>query len=65
MTKSIERLREQRKADLAELKLARQQLRAARKLLERSLDAIPDFVDGRNDRLCNAITKWIDALESA
>lgn len=38
-----------------ELKEARKQERTMRRLLERSLDAIPWYTDGRYDRLTNAI----------
>jgi len=39
---------------------AKKQIKAASRLLERAMDSIPDFTDGRNDRLCTAIEKWID-----
>ncbi len=39
----------------AELKQARKRERAMRRLLERALDAIPWYTDGRYDLLTNAI----------
>ena len=41
-------------------KALRKQIAAAEKLLARALDAIPDYMDGRHDKLCNAIDKWIE-----
>lgn len=41
------------------LKALREQNRMARRLLTRALDVIPDCIDGRNDRLCNMIVKWL------
>ena len=38
---------------------AQRQVKSTRKLLERAIDAIPDYVDGRNDKLCNAIDRWL------
>lgn len=38
-----------------ELKQTRKRERAMRRLLERALDAIPWYTDGRYDRLTNAI----------
>jgi len=34
--------------------------KAAHRLLERALDTIPSFIDGRHDRLTNAIEKWLN-----
>ena len=43
----------------AVLKAARKQRRIARRLLTRALDVIPCYTDGRNDRLCDSIEKWL------
>ena len=48
----------------AALKASRKQSRAARRLLTRALDAIPDYMDGRNDLLCNAIGKWLETPDA-
>ena len=42
-----------------ELALLRRQVRSARRLISQALDAIPWYTDGRNDRLTNAMEKWI------
>ena len=44
-------------------KAAEKQLKTARELLERSVDEIPAHMDGRNDRLINAIEKWIETYD--
>ena len=48
----------------AALKAARKQGRMARSLLTRALDVIPDYTDGRNDRLCDAIGKWLETPDA-
>ena len=50
-------------AALSELQRLYNELKAisiARRLLTRALDAIPGYTDGRNDRLCDAIDKWLE-----
>ncbi len=42
------------------LAAARKQIQAARRLLQRSMDALPSYTDGRNDRLEEAIEKWLE-----
>jgi hypothetical protein len=48
----------------ATLKVARKQSRMARRLLTLALDVIPDYIDGRNDRLCDAIGKWLETPDA-
>ena len=43
---------------------AKKQIKAASRLLERAIDSIPDFIDGRNDRLVRSIEKWIDGQKA-
>lgn len=43
-----------------ELKQVKKRNRAAYRLLDRALDQLPDFMDGRNDKLCDSIAKWLD-----
>ncbi len=35
----------------------------ARKLLKRTMDAIPDYIDGRNDQLIKAIDNYLEKLK--
>ena len=44
----------------AELKALRKRERTARILLTGTLDAIPNYIDGRYDRLLDGIANWLD-----
>jgi hypothetical protein len=45
--------------ELVELANMIGEIRTGYKLLEEALNAIPDYMDGRNDKLCNAIEQWL------
>lgn len=47
----------------ADLREANRCLRKARKLLGEALDALPDYVDGRNDKLITKIENWLTQPE--
>ena len=47
--------------DLVELANLIASNRQARRLLTAAADKIPDYVDGRNDKLCDAITSWLES----
>jgi hypothetical protein len=53
-TDIVIRLKKTRDPLMAE---AAREITALRKLLSQALDALPDYSDGRNDKLCNAIEK--------
>lgn len=36
----------------------------ARKLLVSAMDVIPDYIDGRNDQLCDDIEAWLGPSEA-
>lgn len=52
--------------DLARFAAAvrREALEDVAPLLERAMDAIPDYMDGRNDALCNEIDALLTSLQS-
>jgi len=64
MKTAEQKLSEKLEKATAALKAARKQNRMARRLLTRALDVIPDYIDGRNDRLCDAINKWLEPLDA-
>ena len=64
MKTAEQKLAEKLEKTAAALKAARKQSRAARRLLTRALDEIPNFIDGRNDRLCDAIGKWLETPDA-
>lgn len=45
------------RADVAAL---RKRLKSAHRLMSSALDSITDYTDGRNDRVCNALAKWLN-----
>lgn len=64
MKTAEQKLTEKLEKTVTALKAVRKKNRAARRLLTRALDVIPDFVDGRNDRLCDAIGKLIETPDA-